>query len=218
MKSRQSLPLALLVGTVVCLNPLSAQDTKPLHRFFVGGGIGLCRVSSSQLSGDIAGTGLSIGAFSGFRFSKSLSLLLEYDIHHPKDETPKTSDLVVEKTSSNGVEIRRFVFSRYPKVLRTDLLLLSLQAGSSAAFYFRLSAGLGRQYSPDYTIIEDVVTSAGTSSRASFAYGIAGGYEYRLSSRLAISLEARALWSAGGTGTALRSVIGAGAVFKWDVF
>jgi len=205
----------LILVAWICGNPLRAQETKLKHRMFIGAGIGISNVAFSQLDKTVNGFGPSFDALLGVNLSDKISLQLEYVMNHPNDEEPKTTDIIVTKKITNGIEIMGTEIVRVPKVLQTNHLLISFRKSLLNHIYYRLSAGLGWHLGASYYIQEKVI-SAGIESEIGYALGLVGGYERYVSDRLSLAIEASVRWSSGEDSTSARFVFGLGTVVKWD--
>ena len=216
MKPLRHISGYLILGVLFFALSLRAQNTKPKHRIFIGGGIGVCEVVKRKLGKTVGDLGPSFSAVFGLRLSEKSSLQLEYIENHPNDEEPKISDLIVITTVHNGEKYHRFETVRSPKIFQTKLLLLSFQRKIFQDFFYRIGVGLGGNYFNGYSTSEAAVLDARIYGDGGYAFGLAGGYERYISDRLALALEASVRWSSGEDSSSARFVFGLGTVVKWD--
>lgn len=193
---------------------LQAQEQKSQKRFFLGAGIGLCDVV--RFRPIVHEIGPSFFGIVGIRLSRRASLQLEYSVHHPNDENPRISDILVTmpENSQDGYAI--FTVVRYPKIVRTRVLLLSYQRLISRDLYVRAGLGIGGNDHTDYRIANNAVIGAGVSTEGGYALGLAAGYQRSLSNRFKLALEATLRISNGEDSTSSRWVFGLGTALTWD--
>jgi hypothetical protein len=213
-KLLRTLPVWFIVIAALFSASLQAQDQKSQKRFFLGAGIGLCDVV--RFRPIVHEIGPSFSGLIGIHISRKASLLLEYSVLHPNDEDPRISDILVTipENSQDGYAI--FTVVRYPKVIRTRVVLLSYQRLISRDFYVRAGLGVGGNDFAGYRETKDAVVGADISTDGGYALGLAAGYQRSLSNRFILALEATLRISTGEDSTRARWVFGLGTALTWD--
>jgi len=213
-KPFRAFPVWFIVIGSLSSASLQAQDQKPQKRFFLGAGIGLCDVV--RFRPFVNELGPSLSGLIGIHLSRKASLLLEYTILHPNDEKPRISDILVTMPENSQDGHATFTFVRYPKVVRTRVVILSYQRQIARDLYVRAGLGLGSNDSSAYLVSNDTVVEAYVSPDTGYAMGFAAGYRRFLSDRLILAIEATVRVSTGEDSTSARWVFGLGTALTWD--
>jgi hypothetical protein len=193
-------------------NGLYAQDAGEARRFLIGVGLGVGAVvvhpgtpTSGGRDEDESNSRFSLNAQAriGWRASRRVSLLLEYELHRLHDESPKASDVGPDLTVTD-----------FADVLRTQFLLLSAQIGSRRGLFVRPGLGFGQHRFGGYIVcdVPGCRVDPHTSSEVGVAAGIVVGIVRPLSERLDLSIEGLWRYSQGEDSTIPRSAYGVQAV------
>jgi hypothetical protein len=126
-----------------------------------------------------------------------VKLVLDWQRHGWGDDQPLPSDY------QNGAQ------TRYPEVLRTDLLLLGAQINVISGLYMRPMVGIGGLGAPAYSVPDGMnAESAEVQLGGAIAAGLSAGYHLRLHPRFALAIEASALRTDAVEGNEKRTIIG----------
>jgi hypothetical protein len=126
-----------------------------------------------------------------------VKLVLDWQRHGWGDDEVLPSDY------QNGVQ------TRYPEVLRTDLLLLGAQINVVSGLYMRPMLGIAGLGAPVYTVPDGMnAEGANVDLGGAFAAGLSAGYHLRLHPRFALAIEASALRTDAVEGNEQRTIIG----------
>lgn len=140
----------------------------------LGSSIGYGNVTKFWSYSQPTANGINAQFYSGIKFSRSISLLLEYEIHRIDDDKPKISDWIPGEYS--------YVKNVFPKVFRTDYFLLSPQLYLDYGIYIRPSLGFTRHYSVGYSFLSypGPPSNASVDGVTGYAYGISTGIMQKL--------------------------------------
>jgi hypothetical protein len=207
---------SLILGALIMIGPLQAQEEKSKHSIYMGGGVGMSLVAKNQHEQSYGDIGPSYSIFFGVHLSANNSLQLEYIVSHPNDDVPQMTDIIVTKLIHDGIEDYLFTTVRSPKMFQTRLLLLSFHRAIFRDFFYRIGIGLGSNDFAIYNTSKDAVLAAKRARDNGYALGLTGGYERNISDRLSLAIEASVRWSSGEDSTSARLVFGLGTVVKWD--
>jgi len=184
MKKESNLKLLRVMTPIICFwlvlisctGQAQGNDERP--GLFIGAGVGFGTVKKlGWETGSDSGINSKFQA--GVGLSSRASFMIEYEIHHFRDETPELSEIEWD--------------GERPEHFKTYFLLASVQIYMYKGFFIRPSLGFGKQYELFChwdNRVPPRCTETIISWEVKLAYGISIGYEYKLTQHIGVALEA----------------------------
>ena len=143
----------------------------------MGVGVFFVTVTKSEYQGKISDSGTNLKFQVGRRLRSGALFMIEYEVHHIRDETPELSEIIGD----------------YPEHFKTYFLLASIQIYLYKGFFIRPSVGFAKNCwlwcDWDYTVDPQTCTDTSIEGDGKLAWGISVGYEYKLTRHIGVALE-----------------------------
>ncbi|MBA7672744.1 hypothetical protein ES703_80931 [subsurface metagenome] len=186
MKKKNPLKFLCVTITIICIwlaifcctGQAQEKDKKPGLFIGVGGGFGT--VTEPEYLRKISDRGINLKFQVGLRKSSGALIMIEYEVHHIKDETPELSEID---------------YNNRPRHFKTCFLLATYEIYLIKGFFLRPSFGLRKENELllrkwDYTVYPPRCIDTEISREIFLAWGISVGYEYKLTRHIGVALEA----------------------------
>jgi hypothetical protein len=192
-----STSILLILGMVTTAN---AQEASAANS--VGVGVGWAAVSDGRL--DQSMSDVAYSARFSHRHSDRVRFVGEFAVYGIHDEDPSSLDVVDVPPGT--------IFLRRPAILETQALLFSVQVGKARGMFIRPGAGISLQRLALYhPVPSSNAYEAESAFEGTLGLGVAGGREFAVRTRGAISVEGFVFWGAKST-SGPRWVVGVQAV------